>query len=463
MIKNFKKILLKESTTIKKAARMMDEAGAKIVLVCSSSGKLEGVLSFGDLRRSLLEGHADSDKIKDIYNRRPITANKGDNDRRIKALSLSKLSTTGGIIQVPILDKHRRPIDVAIIDTDGKLSYLTTLAKSTEKRVEKILVTGGAGYLGSVLVRKLLNSGYKVKVLDNLSFGKESLSKIWAHKGFDLVVGDVLHIDEVVEAAKDVDAVVHLAAIVGDEASSANPTLAISDNTLATINLAHTCKKFQINRLVFTSTCSVYGASESENLLAETSPLIPVSLYAQSKIESEIELLRLSDQNFSPTVLRLSTLFGWSHRPRFDLVVNFFTLLASQGKGIPVNGGDQWRPFLHVRDAARAIEMVLQSPIKSISGEIFNVGSNNSNFTINEIAETIKKLSKDVVIKNLNSVGDKRNYRVSFSKINRVLDFHTEIGIEEGILEMNRNIKKSDINNLKKMAFNSPGLLSSLQ
>lgn len=453
-----KKVIVSENITLGEAIKTMDSVGLRILLVCASDNKLLGILSYGDIRRAYLEGIPSAKLIARLYNSSPVTATVMDSLKKIRILSESKKEIIGGKIQVPIIDLNGMVVDLAMPDEEGSIEFLSKKKDLKTRVVRKILVTGGAGYLGSTLVRKLLKGGYKVRVLDKLAYGKDSLKEVIKNPGFELVVGNILNIQDVIESAKDVDAVVHLAAIVGDEASSVNPTMSVAENTIATINLAHVCKRFQINRLVFTSTCSVYGASENNDLLVEDSPLFPVSLYAQSKIDSEIELKRLADGNFSPTVLRLSTLYGWSYRPRFDLVVNLFTIMSLYKKKILVFGGGQWRPFLSVNDAARAIIQVLESPIDKVGGQIFNVGSSDDNYTIEQIAEMICKLVKNASYELSVSKSDQRNYRVSFEKIKKTLGYSTTSDMRNEIKTMIMNIKSTPYRTLLKNSFNSPGL-----
>lgn len=457
MASNLKEIIVGEKTTIKEIIRRMDQSGMRIVLVCSR-GKLKGILSFGDLRRALHRGISADSTIENLYNREPIVASAKADKKTLAKLVFSKEKIVGGPIAVPVVDSDGKTSDLAFADSQRQIHFISQ-TKSFGRPVEKVLVTGGAGYLGSVLVRELLKDGYKIKVLDNLMFGKESLAGVWANRNFDLIVGNILHIDDVVEAVRDVDAIVHLAAIVGDEASVDDPLKTITDNTLATVNLATVCKKFQINRFIYASSCSVYGAGKSERKLSELSKLSPVSLYAQSKIDSEIELLRLADENFAPTILRFATLFGWSPRMRFDLVVNLFTLMAFQKKRIKVFGGEQWRPFIHTNDAASAIVKVLESPIKNTAKAVFNVGADNQNLRILDVAKTVGRVVGGVDIDQEETQQDLRNYNVSFSKIRNRLKFKPKMSLAAGISEITRNLQRSNIDFTDRRFINSSSFI----
>lgn len=454
MKKTFSGIIVKESTKLSEAIGLMDKSGLRIVLVCSSRRQLKGILSYGDARRAILKGVSLGSAISSIYNKNPLIAKEGTDKNIIKKLALSKRRVVGNSIRIPVVNEDGIPVDLAFVNRKNQLVFFSE-TNVFSRTIEKILVTGGAGYLGSVLVRQLLSLGYQVRVLDNLTYGKDSLAEILTNRNFDLCIGDILNIEDVVSATRDVDAVVHLAAIVGDDASRDNPLKTITDNTLATVNLANICRKFQINRFIFASTCSVYGASESRKNLTESSPLSPVSLYAQSKIDCEIELKKLSDRNFAPTVLRFATLYGWSYRMRFDLVVNLFCALAHYKKEFTVFGGDQWRPFIHVVDAANAICRVLESSLLLVSGKIYNVGSNKGNYKIDQVAHMVNKVFGDIEVNKNNSIKDLRNYYVSFSKIMRELDFIPDRTVEDGILEIFKNLKRSDSKILSRNAFNS--------
>lgn len=446
------KIIVSEKTTLREIVRRMNQSNLKIVIVCAAGRKLKGVMTHGDVRRAVHRGLTLDMPIASIYNREPQVAEKGASIGKIKRAIYAKSKTVGGTIRVPIINKKGKVVDLATVNRN-QINFLSKINLQKTKSVEKVLVTGGAGYLGSVLVRKLLAAGYKVKVLDNLTHGKDSLTGIWAHRNFDLVVGDILRIDDVVGAIADVDAVVHLAAIVGDEASNFDPIKTINNNLLATINIANACKKFLINRFIFTSSCSIYGASAANRLLWENSLLTPASLYAYSKLESEIELARITDEDFAPTILRLATLFGKSFRPRFDLVVNQMSAQAFFRREVVVFGGNQWRPFLHTADAAAAIIKVLESPISTVAGETFNVGSEN--IKIGDLAEKVKSILPDIQIKKETESGDARNYRVSFVKIKKRLGFLAKMTIEDGIEEIIGDLKRKNYNNLSRLT-NSP-------
>ncbi|HUJ32983.1 MAG TPA: SDR family oxidoreductase [Candidatus Acidoferrum sp.] len=306
--------------------------------------------------------------------------------------------------------------------------------KAASVRPARILVTGGAGYVGSVLVAQLLARGFSVRVLDSFLFGDKSLESVRTNPGCELVPGDVRDAAVAARAMKKCDAVVHLAAIVGDPACDANRQLAAEVNRTSTRMLVDLARSTGVKRFVFASSCSVYGASDS--LLDETSALNPLSLYARTKVDSENALLAARSRGFAPTVLRLGTLFGLSSRMRFDLVVNLFVARAASEGRITVFNAEQWRPFLHVHDAARAVIACLEAAPGAVAGKIFNAGSPDLNLRIRDVGEAIGRAIPETAIEHIENGADRRNYHVSFDKIRRALGFECERNLEGGIAEI---------------------------
>jgi len=311
--------------------------------------------------------------------------------------------------------------------------YQVELRHLPSKLPENVLIGGGAGYLGSVQVPRLLDRGYRVRVLDALLFGKDSLKGLESHPNFEILCGDVRDIQAVVQAMKGCHAVIDLAAIVGDPACDENKPLAMEVNRAATRMLIDVCRGHGIQRFLFASTCSVYGASDF--LMDEHSALAPISLYAQTKLDSETLLLEAKNGVFHPTILRMATLFGASPRPRFDLVVNLLTARAVRAGKITIFNGCQWRPFMHVRDAARAFLTCLEANMDVVSGEIFNAGAYGLNYQLSALAEIISGLVPNVEVERVENQ-DRRNYRVSFDKVHTRLDFTCQFSLEDGIAEL---------------------------
>ncbi len=300
-----------------------------------------------------------------------------------------------------------------------------------------VLVIGGAGYIGSHTVDLLMQKGKRVRVLDRLMYGSEPLSEFLDRPGFELIEGDATDIAKLTQAMNGASAVVHLAGLVGDPACAVDPTFTRHTNIIATRMAKDVAQAMGIQRFVFASSCSVYGVSEYE--VSETDNLNPVSLYAQTKIDSERELLAGLRDNFYVTVLRFATVFGDSRRPRFDLVGNLFTAQAMADGLITVIGPDQCRPFIHVRDLARSITMVLEAEPDRMQNQIFNVGDGRLNLTIMQLAERVRDVCArytKVAISVKEDPQDRRNYRVSFKKIKSVLDFAASTLIEAGVEEM---------------------------
>jgi nucleoside-diphosphate-sugar epimerase len=301
-------------------------------------------------------------------------------------------------------------------------------------KVRRALIIGGAGYIGSALVPRLLEQGYLVRVLDLLIYGVEPLRPWLGDPRLEVVQADFRQIDSVVSAMQDVDAVIHLGAIVGDPACALDEGLTTEINLVATRMIAEIAKGYGVRYFVFASTCSVYGASDT--VLDEHAPLKPVSLYARSKVASEKVLLQMADEKFSPVILRLSTVYGLSGRYRFDLVVNLLTAKALIDGEITIFGGSQWRSFVHVEDAARSIVHVLAAPVDAVRGQVFNVGSDEQNYSIAMIGEMIQRCVPTAKMINKGDEVDPNNYKVGFAKIRKVLGFLPEWTVERGIQQV---------------------------
>lgn len=338
-----------------------------------------------------------------------------------------------------------------IWDTVVRTEQRTISAQVAATNVKQVLVIGGAGYIGSALLPQLLDKGYRVRLLDMLLFGNEPISNVLGHPRLEIIQADFRHVDQVVEAMRGVDAVIHLGAIVGDPACAIDEDLTIEVNLMATRMIAEVAKGSGVKRFIFASTCSVYGASDQ--VLDEHSELNPVSLYARSKIASERVLLQMANAHFTPTILRFGTIYGLSGRTRFDLVVNLLTAKAVMEHMITVFGGDQWRPFVHVNDAATAVFKVLEAPQGLVRNEIFNVGSNEQNYTIQQVGEMILRLVPDAQLISKGSDSDRRNYRVNFNKIRNLLDFKPQWTLERGIRQVMEAIRRGDITDYRDVKY----------
>jgi len=450
MIKN---AIASEKLSIKEVIRLIDQSGLRVAYIIDKDKKLLGVVSDSEIRKAILKGNDVKEPVSRILNMDPVVLREEDLSnkdlviRTIKKMK-EKMADSRHIL---ILDNNNRPL---------RMENLSDLVMNNGKKKKdhsnfgkRVLVVGGAGYLGSVLVRQLLVKGFKVRVLDLLMYGVGPIKELLENKRFELIEGDMRNISNLVSALNGVDAVINLAAIVGDPACNNKPEDAIETNFLANKALAEACKYNQVNRFIYASTCSVYGSMEKEQALDENSPLNPVSLYARSKIQAEEGILVLEDENFSPTILRMSTLYGHSPRMRFDLVVNTMTKTAVVDKKICVHGGgSQWRPLLNVEDAARAYIRVLEAPLSKVKGQIFNVGSSELNHRIIDIAKLVNRCIPEAEMAFVGETSDARNYLVSFSKIEGILEYKAKMGLIESIRKIKKAIENgenSDVNNPK--------------
>jgi nucleoside-diphosphate-sugar epimerase len=302
----------------------------------------------------------------------------------------------------------------------------------------RILVTGGAGYVGSVVVEELLDRGHAVRVLDSLAHGSvPSLLTVWGNPRFEFVRGDVRDPSARQRALEGVRGVLHLAAIVGDPACARDPELAREVNQGATKALLDDAEAAGVERVVFASTCSNYGKMADSSVLAsEDFELRPVSLYAETKVAAELEVLARSDNGLPTCCLRLATVYGPSPRMRFDLTVNEFTREITLDRDLVVFGEQFWRPYVHVRDAARAACVALESPLEAIRSEVFNVGDTSENYRKLDIVELLRERVPTANVSFVHKDEDPRDYRVSFDKVREHLGFETERTVADGIDEV---------------------------
>lgn len=320
---------------------------------------------------------------------------------------------------------------------------------SDEKRV---LVTGGAGYLGSHLTRQLLAAGHKVRVYDSLLFGLDGLGEIQSHPQLEVVRADTRDATTLASAAEGCGLIVHLAALVGDAACRRDPTYTHAVNIKATHNLASAALRAGAAHLVFASTCSVYGASEA--IVDEDTTPNPLSLYAESRLESERILFEALRGRVVYTSLRLGTLFGLSARMRFDLVVNIMTARAHAEGAITIFGGQQWRPLVHVRDAARGFVAVLSANPRVVDGQVFNLGDDRQNYQIRDVARAVLDEYPEATLSTVPASGDDlRDYRVSFRRIRERLGFRTLNDVPQGVREIRQHLSANPTTNYRSPAY----------
>jgi nucleoside-diphosphate-sugar epimerase len=315
--------------------------------------------------------------------------------------------------------------------------------------MKKVLVSGGAGYIGSVLVRLLLEKGYHVRVIDNLSFGGEPIIDLLTHPHFSFVKGDIRDHAAVKKAVKDMDYIAHLAAIVGDPACAKDPELTKSINLDGAKLLYEEANAAGVKKFVFASTCSNYGKmKDPDSFVNEESELAPVSLYAETKVEFEKYLLSRNKNNIcKPTCLRFSTVYGLSLRPRFDLTVNEFTKDLAMQKELLIFGEQFWRPYCHVNDLAASMELVMNSADEKTAFEVFNVGNTKENYQKKMIVEEIKKFIPGAQVKYVTKTEDPRDYRVDFTKIEKQLGFEITRKVTDGVQEIMQAVKEGFIVN----------------
>jgi nucleoside-diphosphate-sugar epimerase len=323
-------------------------------------------------------------------------------------------------------------------------------APSTDSR--HVLVVGGAGYVGNVLVRRLLADGHRVRVLDRLLFDQGgALAGLFEQPGFEFVRGDLVEPADVERSLDGVTDVVLLAALVGDPICRKYPDLARRVNDDGAKRLFDALAGRGIDRFVFTSTCSNYGLRETAEPATEESELAPLSLYAETKVEFERFVLeREPEWDLCPTLLRIATAYGLSQRMRFDLTISEFTRTLSIGQELVVYDADTWRPYCHVRDISAAIANVLSSPEDVVRGEVFNVGHDEGNFT--------KRMVVDAVQEHLGGTGsvrfteggqDPRNYRVSFDKARERLGFEPQHTVPQTVGTLIEAIRAGAFNDVE--------------
>jgi nucleoside-diphosphate-sugar epimerase len=310
-----------------------------------------------------------------------------------------------------------------------------------------VLVVGGAGYIGSVLTRSLLDSGREVRVLDSLLYANgDSLASLSGREGFSLLEGDIRSPDDVRSALEGAQSVVLLASLVGDPVCKLHPDLARETNLGGARNVLEASAAAGVERLVFASTCSNYGLRTDDEPADEEQELRPLSLYAETKVEMEGEVIAASSaSDLVTTVLRVATAFGLSPRMRFDLTVSEFTRELALGRELEVYDPDTWRPYCHVTDISTAIQAVLAAPADDVRGEVFNVGGEENNQTKRMIVEAaLAALGGDGKVAWTEGGTDARNYKVSFAKIRERLGYEPKRTVADGIEELIAAIRSGD-------------------
>lgn len=433
-------LLLKKDASILEAMRAIDRNSFGIVLIVDQDSKFFGLVTDGDVRRAILEGKMLTTPVSEIANKDAMTIKsaKANKEELLKDPSILAKMPLDGSFKIPVLDDSDKVTDILFLRSNKQ--SIKEYKAFTPRPVNRVLVTGGAGYIGSVLCRKLLEKGYKVRVIDNLIYGSDGIGDLLNNPNFELIVGDLLNISSMLNSLVGVDAIVHLADIVGDPACAVDPKMSIQNNFIAGRALAEAARYLQINRFVFASSCSVYGYVPS-GVANEDSDLNPQSLYASIKHDLERGILSLTNDNFSPTILRLSTVYGLSPRMRFDLVANIMTAKAYFDKKIQVFGGKQFRPLVHVSDVADAFIACIEAPIEKVRRNVFNLGSNEQNYRILELGTEISSLVDGAELEVVEEKEDNRSYSVSFDKINNELGFKAKKTVKDAVTEITEEFK----------------------
>lgn len=420
-------LFLPADLAIGDARQQIESSAYDFAVVTDDGGYYAGTVTDGDIIEAMLDTSGSKNAVRDVMDRAHPVARETLSPGKIRQLMVDS-----NLRFLPLLSNDGKPARVVLLsDLDAKYR----VAKGKD-RSHRVLVIGGAGYIGSVMTRFLLKRGYPVSVLDSLMFGYAPLKELDNHPAYRFYRGDARNIQDLLTAMEDVDTVVHLAAIVGDPACELDHHATIDINYEASKILVEACLHKKVTRLLFASTCSVYGAGKDGGLLTEESPLNPVSLYAETKLRSEEAILSKAEPPLAVTIFRLATAFGFSYRPRFDLVVNVLTARALEDGEISIFGGSQWRPNVHVFDVVRAFVAAIEAPVETIDRKIFNLGSEKENYRISELGDLVKQALPQTKIKTVDAAIDMRDYRVGFDKIEKSLGWSARVSVPDGIQEI---------------------------
>jgi nucleoside-diphosphate-sugar epimerase len=301
-----------------------------------------------------------------------------------------------------------------------------------------ILIIGGAGYIGPVITSHFLAAGYKVNCLDLLLYQNDiCITQHLGNPNYRFIYGDMSDLSAMDRACEGVTDVILLAGLVGDPITNKYPAASRAINDMGISSCISYLNGKGLDRVVFVSTCSNYGLIKSDELADENFPLSPLSLYAKSKVATEQSLLSKKDEvDYTPTILRFATAFGLAPRMRFDLTVNEFTRELASGRELLVFDAQTWRPYCHVRDFGRLIQLVIEAPRANVAFEVFNAGGEINNFTKQGVVDTILTLLPNSKVRYQEHGKDPRNYRVDFGKVKKVLGFEPQYTVEHGVKEL---------------------------
>ncbi len=309
--------------------------------------------------------------------------------------------------------------------------------------MKQVLVTGAGGYVGIPICKELLNRGYSVIALDRYFFGREKVKEVEDNPNATILQDDLRDCDTTI--LKDVDAVIDLAGLSNDASGEIDAQLTKEINYEGSTRLAKAAKEYGVKRYIYSSSASVYGAG-GKKALQEGDELAPLTEYAKSKVAMENDLMELQDENFEVVLLRNATIFGLAERMRFDLAINIMTMRAWRDRVIYImGGGEQWRPFVHIHDVVRAFVKALEASSEKVNGEVFNVGSDEQNYQIKQLASFVLDVIPNVEVHQVPEQADKRDYNVSFKKINETLGYNTKTKVHEGIVEIKQALENFEV------------------
>lgn len=320
--------------------------------------------------------------------------------------------------------------------------------KNIKKKNTNIIVVGGAGYIGHVVIDYFLKKKYKIICIDNLVYKNKLHLK---NKNLVFIKSDYANFEAYSKYVNNNSLVVFLGGLVGDPITAKYPTISKIHNEVSIKRSINFFLKRKVSKLVFTSTCSNYGIVKNNQIVNEKSKLLPISLYAKSKVLIE-KFLKIKSRkcNTIITILRFATAFGLSKRMRFDLTVNQFVRDIYFGKKLEVYDNNTWRPYCHVNDFSKVIYKILTKSKKNYQFNIFNVGSNENNYTKEMIIKKIGKFIPVNHVKFIKKSKDRRNYRVNFNKLKKYLKYQPKINLDYGIKEIIQLLKKGMFKNSKK-------------
>ncbi len=306
--------------------------------------------------------------------------------------------------------------------------------------MNRILVTGAGGYVGVLMCETLLNKGHQVIALDRYFFGYDKIKQLEGNPNISFLKDDLRYVNT--DFLKNIDVVIDLAGLSNDASAEIDPQLTVDINHKGAIRIAKAAKEYGVKRYIYSSSASVYGAG-AKTSLTETDPLAPLTQYAKSKVAVEDDLKLLHDKNFEIVLLRNATIYGLAPRMRFDLAINIMTMRAWKEHNIYImGGGEQWRPFVHVRDVIKAFILCMDAPSEKVAGETFNVGSNDQNFQIKQLAQYVVNVIPNATIHRIPDDADNRSYNLNFDKISNTLGYKTEFNINDGIIEIKNALDK---------------------